>query len=197
MIKKFVSLNILGLFSNRTGTSLTTGNCAERTKLDFRCLICRSAIGQASCLICARYRQLTSPKKDIESRLFFALDGVLEKWGMCPWKSLNFLLKKGTNLVAHQIHRGYLLLWFINLCWYPPFSQRMPTNWWLPRQIIWSTQVILSTHGGYRRSRLLFWQHFHRWEESATLNVFPLLFCFREAKVYFAGAYLPGEKLNW
>jgi len=26
-------------------------------------------------------------KKDIESRLFFALNGVLEKWEMCPWKS--------------------------------------------------------------------------------------------------------------
>ena len=33
----------------------------ERTKLDFRCPICRSAIGQASCLICARRRQLTFP----------------------------------------------------------------------------------------------------------------------------------------
>ena len=38
---------------------LTTGKRAERTKLDFRCPICRSAIGQASCLICARNRQLT------------------------------------------------------------------------------------------------------------------------------------------
>jgi len=28
---------------------LTTGKLAERTKLDFRCSICRSAIGQASC----------------------------------------------------------------------------------------------------------------------------------------------------
>ena len=40
---------------------LTTGKRAERTKLDFRCPICRSAIGQASCLICARRRQLTFP----------------------------------------------------------------------------------------------------------------------------------------
>ena len=40
---------------------LTTGKRAERTKHDFRCSICRSAIGQASCLICARRRQLTFP----------------------------------------------------------------------------------------------------------------------------------------
>ena len=40
---------------------LTTGKRAERTKLDFWCPICRSAIGQASCLICARRRQLTFP----------------------------------------------------------------------------------------------------------------------------------------
>ena len=35
---------------------LTTGKRAERTKHDFRCPICRSAIGQASCLICPRRR---------------------------------------------------------------------------------------------------------------------------------------------
>ena len=40
---------------------LTTGKRAERTKLYFRFLICRSANGQASCLICARRRQLTFP----------------------------------------------------------------------------------------------------------------------------------------
>ena len=40
---------------------LTTGKRAERTKQDFQCPICRSAIGQASCLICARRRQLTFP----------------------------------------------------------------------------------------------------------------------------------------
>ena len=40
---------------------LTTGKCAERTKLDFRCPICGSAIGQASCWIWARRRQLTFP----------------------------------------------------------------------------------------------------------------------------------------
>ena len=33
---------------------LTTGKRAERTKLDFRCPIFRSTIGQASCLIWAR-----------------------------------------------------------------------------------------------------------------------------------------------
>ena len=37
---------------------LTTGKRAERTKLEFRCPICRSAIGQAICLIYARSRQL-------------------------------------------------------------------------------------------------------------------------------------------
>ena len=40
---------------------LTTGRRAVRTKLDFRCPICRCVIGQASCLICARRRQLTFP----------------------------------------------------------------------------------------------------------------------------------------
>ena len=40
---------------------LTTGKRAERTKLDSQCLICRSATGQASCLICAHRRQLTFP----------------------------------------------------------------------------------------------------------------------------------------
>ena len=45
---------ILGWFINRTGTSFDDGKRAERTKLDFRCPIYRSAIGQASCLISAR-----------------------------------------------------------------------------------------------------------------------------------------------
>ena len=40
---------------------LTTGKRAERTKLDSRCPICHSALGQASCLICARRCQLTFP----------------------------------------------------------------------------------------------------------------------------------------
>ena len=39
----------------------TTGKCAERIKLDFWCLVCRSAIGQASCLICMCCHQLTLP----------------------------------------------------------------------------------------------------------------------------------------
>ena len=33
---------------------LTTAKRAERNKLDFRCPICRSAVGQTSCFICAR-----------------------------------------------------------------------------------------------------------------------------------------------
>ena len=48
---------MLGWFSNRT--HLTTGKNAERTKLDFRCPICHSAIGQPSCLICACRRQIS------------------------------------------------------------------------------------------------------------------------------------------
>ena len=38
---------------------LTTGTRTEWTERDFRCPICRSAIGQASCLVCPRTRQLT------------------------------------------------------------------------------------------------------------------------------------------
>ena len=40
---------------------MATGKRAKSTKHDFRYPICRSAIGQASCLICARRRQLTFP----------------------------------------------------------------------------------------------------------------------------------------
>ena len=40
---------------------LMTGKPADRAKLNFRCPVCRSAISQASCLICARRRQLTFP----------------------------------------------------------------------------------------------------------------------------------------
>ena len=50
-----VLLVLLSWFSNRTGKR------EKRTKLDFRCPISRSAIGQASCLICARRRQMTFP----------------------------------------------------------------------------------------------------------------------------------------
>ena len=40
---------------------LTTGTRTERTERDFRCPICRSAIGQASCLVCTCTRQLKFP----------------------------------------------------------------------------------------------------------------------------------------
>ena len=40
---------------------LRAGKSAERTKRNFRCPICCSAIDHASCLICARRRQLTFP----------------------------------------------------------------------------------------------------------------------------------------
>ena len=55
--------DLAGLATERE-RHLTTGKRAERTKLDFRHPICRSAIGQAkqaSCLICARSRQQTFP----------------------------------------------------------------------------------------------------------------------------------------
>ena len=46
------------------------------------------------------------PKKT-DSRLFFALNGVLEKWEMSPWKSLKipwiFCSKKGTNPVHERM----------------------------------------------------------------------------------------------
>ena len=45
----------------RSEYHLATGERSERTELDFRAPICRSAIGQASCLICARSRTLTFP----------------------------------------------------------------------------------------------------------------------------------------
>ena len=32
--------------------------------------------------------------KKTDSRIFVALNGVLEKWEMCPWKSLNFFVQK-------------------------------------------------------------------------------------------------------
>ena len=41
---------------------MTTGKRGERTKFDFRCAICSSAIGQANCLICARSRQFNRGK---------------------------------------------------------------------------------------------------------------------------------------
>ena len=45
----------------RVECHLTTGKRAERTKLDFRCPICRTAIGQASYLTWASRRQPTFP----------------------------------------------------------------------------------------------------------------------------------------
>ena len=56
---RFTDTYLIGLCSNRTGTSFDER--AERTKLDFRCPICHSAIGQASCFICACHRQLMFP----------------------------------------------------------------------------------------------------------------------------------------
>ena len=55
-----ISANLADLATGQE-RQLTKGKRAERTKHDFRCPICRSAIGQASCLICARRRQLTFP----------------------------------------------------------------------------------------------------------------------------------------
>ena len=53
------------LFSQIVCTDLATSNenakRAERPGCDFRCSICRSAMGQDSCLICASRCQLTSP----------------------------------------------------------------------------------------------------------------------------------------
>ena len=57
---------------------------AEKTKLDFRCTICRSAIGQASCSICARRHQLTFPfccqiNVDLENLRFLLALGLVTK----------------------------------------------------------------------------------------------------------------------
>ena len=54
-------LTLTHLADLATERHLTTGKRAERTKLDFRCPICRSASGQASCLICACSSQLAFP----------------------------------------------------------------------------------------------------------------------------------------
>ena len=56
-----------------------TGKRAERTKHDFWCSICRSAIGQDSCLICARRCQLTfcSVAKSAYCGIFRGLAAVL------------------------------------------------------------------------------------------------------------------------
>ena len=56
------SITIISLLlATERERQLTTGKRAERTVHDFRCPICRSAIGQAGCLICARRRQLAFP----------------------------------------------------------------------------------------------------------------------------------------
>ena len=63
---------------------MTTGKRAERTKLDFRYPICRSAIGQSSCLICAQSSTdvpvllLNHPHSSIRrKRLAVAFDNIL------------------------------------------------------------------------------------------------------------------------
>ena len=46
---------------------------------------------------------LWKTKKDVNSRLFFALEGVLEIWEMCRWKVLEFFVKKRVQtLLAHD-----------------------------------------------------------------------------------------------
>ena len=52
---------ILGWFSNRTETSVDDGKARGKDWTRFLVTNCRSAIGQASCLICARHHQLTFP----------------------------------------------------------------------------------------------------------------------------------------
>ena len=56
-----VLVSIIADLATEQERHLTTGTRADRTKRDFRCPICRTAIGQASCLTCARSRQVTSP----------------------------------------------------------------------------------------------------------------------------------------
>ena len=56
-----VLVSIIADLATEQERHLTTGTRADRTKRDFRCSICRTAIGQASCLTCARSRQVTSP----------------------------------------------------------------------------------------------------------------------------------------
>ena len=58
---KYVPLVLMADLATEQECHLTTRKQAERTKLDFRYPICRSAIGQASRSICAPSRQLTFP----------------------------------------------------------------------------------------------------------------------------------------
>ena len=60
------------------------------------------------------YLSLWRTKKDIDSRLFFALRGVLEKWEMCPWKSSKspdeFFVQKGYEtciFICYKLHWNY------------------------------------------------------------------------------------------
>ena len=40
-------------------------------------------------------------KKGIDSRLFFALNGVLEKWEMCPWTVLELFVQKRVQTLCY------------------------------------------------------------------------------------------------
>ena len=55
-----ISANLADLATGQE-RQLTKGKRAERTKHDFRCPICRSPIGQASCLICAAASSIDVP----------------------------------------------------------------------------------------------------------------------------------------
>ena len=50
----------------------------------------------------------TELKIDIHSSLFFASNGVLEKWEMCPWKVLEFFVQKRVQTVAKNCHTTLL-----------------------------------------------------------------------------------------
>ena len=54
-------ISLIWLKATERERQVTAGKRAERTKRDFRCPIYGSAIGQASCLIYARRRQMTFP----------------------------------------------------------------------------------------------------------------------------------------
>ena len=75
-------------------------NCSRCWKVvEFRCLLYPTQI--LTCLIWKttfRIKLLMlwlRAKKDIDWRAFFAQNGVLEKWEMCLWKVLEFLVQKG------------------------------------------------------------------------------------------------------
>ena len=60
-VKTVINKNSRLILATERERHSTTGKRVERTKLDFRCPICRSAIGQASCLICVSRSQLKFP----------------------------------------------------------------------------------------------------------------------------------------